>query len=236
VTIASIGSIGTNGTGSSATTIVLTTSAAAEAGNLVVVIVGKNNTATSSSETNEITGLADSGSNTWSKLGEYTYSEGAAADGGTAAIFFCRLTSTINSSGTITASFSASSGNRAIAAWEFSTPNTIAQFGTAQTTGANGTTNPGSLTASGLTTSLYLAVRVVYADASETLTVSSGYTELTGTNIGGGAALRGEFKIGLATSFTSAPTLSGVADSASVLAVIGEPLINRNGLFFNGAF
>jgi hypothetical protein len=203
---------------------------------LVVVMVGKENTATSSGETNEITGLADSGGNTWTKLGEYTYSEGAAGDGGTAAIFFSKLTSTINLGGTITASFSASSASKAVAAWEFSTPNTIAQFGTAQTTGANGTTNPGSLTASGLTTSLYLAVRVVYADTSETLTVSSGYTALTGTNIGGAAALRGEFKIGLATSFTSAPTLSGVADSASVLAVIGEPLINRNGLFFNGAF
>lgn len=236
MTIASVGTIGTNNAGSGDTTVVLTTSAAAEADNLVLVMVGKANTATSSGETNEITGLADSGSNTWTKLGEYTYSEGAGADGGTVAIFFSRLTSTISLGGTITASFTASSASRAIAAWELTTPTTIAQFGTTQTTGANSTTDPGSLSVSGLTTSLYLAVRAVYCDDANTLTVTSGYTELTGASVGGAAALRGEFKIALATSFTSAPTLSGADDSASVFAVIGEPLVNRNGLFFNGTF
>src|SRR3990170_4555164 len=92
--IASVGSAGTAISKSSGTTLVLTVSAAFASTDLAVVYTGWDNTDTATGDTSRLT-CADSKGNTYTKLREYTNSEGVAEDGVTGAIFISRISSAL---------------------------------------------------------------------------------------------------------------------------------------------
>lgn len=71
------------------------------------VHVGIDNISTTQGATNTVTSVTDSKGNTWNKIGEYTRSSGAAADGNTVAAFWSKITVAILTSDTITVNLSA---------------------------------------------------------------------------------------------------------------------------------
>lgn len=238
---ASVGSLGSVGDTSAGTSIALTTSATAEAGNLVVVAVAKDNAATADAQTSEVTSITDSaGGNTWTKLGEYCNSEGAANAGATVSLWASILANQIGSGGTITANFSDSRTASAISAWEF----TIGAGSTISVSSlqvlANDLADPGSMTISGLSNVERLYFRATALERNTGIwTVTASYTAIaiglanTGTS-GTSMEVGGEFRILTGTGDTSDPTWAS-ADNASVYVAIletaaatGKPVFMRN--------
>ena len=227
---ASIGSIGSiNSKASNQSTLVLTTTSTAEAGNAVVVVVAKDNTQTTNATSNQIT-LADSAGNTWTKLGEHTYSGGAAQDGTTVAMFISQLANQLTSGGTITATLGGTTNSNdasAMTTWEFSVAaGKVVATPTATSAGfASATTNM-THTLSGLPSKNYLWLHGVglewnsataygpptdYTEIPEAFTVGS--TQAT-NQVAGGA-----FRIFTGTSQTITVPVTTI-DKAGIFAAI----------------
>lgn len=213
---ASVGTLGSGQSKASGTSVSLTTGANAEAGNLVVVLTAWDNTATADGDSTNIDSITDSaGGNTWTKVAEYTETEGgAAADGVTLAIFYSVLTNQINSGGTITANADTARTAKAITAWEFTkgAGTTVeVDTGSIQKVGA-ASSDPANQTISGLTSREYLFVQAFgqeQSTATSTYTKDTNYTGFTqnGSSGGGGASnmlVAGGFRI-----------LTGTGDSAN---------------------
>src|SRR5262245_36187288 len=96
--ITHLGNIATGTENTSDSALAIANGTAASAGQILVLVVAIDNIGTTTAtETNEVTGVTDNvGGNTWVKQAENRYSEGAAADGATCAIFLCRVTNTLN--------------------------------------------------------------------------------------------------------------------------------------------
>lgn len=238
MTIAHVGSLGESTVGGAGLSTAVTLSAIAEAGNLVVVAIKIANVSLSSGVTNDITSITDSaGGNTWVKAGEYTQTAGGASDGSTTAVFYSRLTNQIASNGTITITHT-NAGSRAIMAEEYTVGGALTAYGTTQTTGAAASTNPGSLSVSGLVSAHYMGWRAVGMDENTSITGgTASWTALTGA-AGVKRSVDAEHQIATATAFTSAPTLGTNNNSASVMFVISDAVITQkaNGLFMCGTF
>lgn len=229
--LTSAGSIGTaNSKTTDQATLVLTTTATAEAGNVVVVIVAKDNTQTTNAASTNIT-LADSATNTWTKLGERTYSAGAAKDGTTVAMFVSQLTNQLASSGTITATLGGTQANNdasAMTAWEFVAGSGIVlDVATAQvvTNGfASGTTNV-THTLSSLPSKRYLWLHALGLEwNADIYTAPTGYTEIVSASSAGSTSatnqtVSGAFRVFTDTNQTISTTVTG-ADKASIFAAI----------------
>lgn len=231
---ASVGTLGTGNSASSGTTVVITTSAAAESGNLVVVIVGKDNVQTTDGQTSEISSITDSaGGNTWTKAVEFCNGQGAADAGAVCSAWFSKITNTIASGGSITATLSSSKVSKSLTAWELTVGagNTISVAGTPQTL-ANDGADPGSQTISGLASKQYLVIRGAVKETNDAgaATATAGYTLFSdaiaddGTETGS-IRTSGEFRILTGTGDTSDITLpsgSGSSDAASVYFALEE--------------
>lgn len=232
---ASVGTLGTNSSASNnQSTLVLTTTAAAEVNNLVVVAVAVDNTQTTDGASTAVSGVADSGSNTWTRaIGWCNGGGGVAQAGADISIWYSVIRTQINSSGTITATFTANttSDTTAIAAWEFTCAATtnsvsIAVEGTAGL--VNNAANAGSLN---VTTANIpcLRFRAIASESNATtaLTASAGWTLIgvaaAGASVAAGMGVRGEFIISTATSAASAPTGgAGTVDHASAYVALKE--------------
>lgn len=225
--ITSVGTLGTAAEGASSdTTLALVTSATLEAGNVGVLAIASNN-AGATGNTNIHTSVTDSGSNTYSKVYEHTYSPGGVeADGVTVSIWTVRPASDFASGGTVTMNQSANNAEKCASFWEYSAGAALQMAGTQQTEGAN-TNHPTSLTIGSLTSKEYLFFRVVGKEINTTtaLTPTTNYTAITGTRSRNNAAaitIRGEFRILTGTGDTSAPTMNVISDTASIYVALEE--------------
>lgn len=225
--IVAVATLGTAAEGASTdSAMTLTTAATLEAGNVGVLAIASDN-AGASGNTNHHTSVTDSGSNTYTKIYEYTYSPGStAADGVTVSIWVVRPASNLASGATVTMNQSANTAEKCASFYEFTSGAALQQAGTQQTSGAN-ESHPASLTVSGLTSKEYLFFRVVGKEVNTTtvLTPSTSFTAIDGTrsrNNSAAITIRGEFRILTGTSATSSPTMNVVCDTASIFVALEE--------------
>lgn len=224
--IAHVGNAGTATSKSSGTTLVLTVSASFASTDLAVVITSWDNTDTTIGDSTRLS-CSDSSGNTYTKLREYTYSEGAAGDGATGAIFISRISSALTAgASSITLTSNTACTAKAVSVRKFTTGAAVAleqtQVGTANEN------QPPSLTTSGMTSRSYLHIR---CDASEDngdpiWAQDADYTDFTTANTVGGAlvsnvTLFGGFRIATLTGDTAAPTGEN-RDRVAILAAIYE--------------
>lgn len=230
MTLASVGSIGSNNKKTfPSSSITITTSAAANSASLVIVVSSSDNVSASDGNTTEVSSITDSaGGNTWVKAREYCNSNASANAGATCSVWYSKLTNQIASSGTITVNYGFSISAMAASAWNFSMNSTSTlQIDSPQDLGVDAG-QPGSLSISSLPSKEYLFFRGIAGESSSAsaLTVSSGYTEITrnqttGLPEAGNMAVRGEFIITTNTTSTSNPTYVS-ADHASVFFALEE--------------
>jgi hypothetical protein len=230
LSFASVGTLGSAQSKTSTTTVVVTTGATAEAGNLVIVESAWDNTDTSDGETTRLS-VADSASNTWTKIAEYTDSEGsAAADGATVAVWFSVLDNQLGSGGTITVTSTDARVAKAANAWEF-TIDEDAVLVQDYVTLAGGTGgNPGPITISDLPSREYLMIHALASERTQatTFTQDADYTDITWQGTTGGATndnmrIIGGFRIATLTGDTvDVEASTSAAESAQILAAIYE--------------
>lgn len=225
-TIASVGSLGSNTSASSGTTLVITTDATLEAGNEGFVFVSFDNTGTTDADFSEISSVVDSASNTWVKLCEYTNGNGTPAAGITASAYKTRATSQLTSGGTITITFANTISNKVARAWEFTATNSLSLVGTCQQA-AGDAIDPPSQEISGLTSAETLFLRVIGEDEGSDdgdLTVTTNYTALTYVNKAppNGRKFIGEFRILTGTGDTSNPSHTNDGDTANLFFALQE--------------
>jgi hypothetical protein len=226
-TFTSVGSFCSSGAkaGAATNTYSITTTANLTAGNLAVLVVAADNLTTTDGNNNEHTSVTDSGGNVWTKRTEFTNGQGAAAGGATVSIWTARITTTVNSGGTVTANFSGNLTARALTGWQFSFTGPVAFSVAGSTTLANDALDPGNMTIGSLTSREYLWIRAAALEKDATAwTVSTNYTTFTNvSSTGAGAATnmgaRGEFRIFTGTTDSSNPTETAV-DSASAYITI----------------
>ncbi len=194
-------------------------------GDILIMSVACDNTTTTTGASNDITSVTDT-HGTWSKLGEYTMSSGAAGDGTTCAMFMQVITgSTYASGGSVTINFGSSITSKAGIIRQVTNAS-----GTAVVAGSiqygSGAGSP-SLTLSGLPSREYLFFRAMATEAETTgLSVSSGFTAGGGSKTATGSGATGqsvvtEFKFATATGATSSPLL-GSGDSVGMFVAFAE--------------
>ena len=213
----------------SGTSLTLTTTAEAAAGEYVVVALATANGATTDNQdNNQYVSTTDSaGGNTWTKLKEWTKTDGASQDGAEIFLVGSKLTNTIASGGTITVNYTATIIARVISAWRF----TIGASSVVSIAGSNAITATDShqaISISSLANAEYLFFRAssIEQNASN-LTATSGWTLISSGNTTGGSAvtnqgLNGEFIITTATSATSDPTAGATGDTATAMVALSE--------------
>jgi len=228
--LANVGSLGTAASaGTGATSLVMTTGATLEAGNAGVLIAVSDNVS-ATGNTNDHTGVVDStGSNTYTKIYENTYSlAGSAADGVTVSIWTVKAASQLTSGGTVTMSWSATINDSCATFEEFTLTNALELAQTPpQLEQSAASSHPISRTISSLSSQEYLFVRAVGKEINSTtvLTATSGFATFTGTRSRNNAAatlVRGEWDIATGTGSTSAPSMNVISDTTSIFVALKE--------------
>lgn len=231
--IASVGTLGSaNSKTANQASATLTTSSALAAGNVGVLVVAVDNNQATDGDEGAVTGVTDSGGNTWTKGAEFTNGNGSIQAGCVCSVWFSNSVNGVANGGTITAAFSNATSRdaSAMSAWEFSKAanSNLAVEGTPGTL-ANDAADPGSLNVTTANIEC-LRFRGIAGETSATgaITTTAGWTAITGDQSAGGAsdtniAVRGEFIISTVTGSASDPTL-GIADHASVYVAFKEVL------------
>ncbi len=203
----------------------------AAVGDVLIVAVAINNVQTTDGETNEVTSVTDTQSNTYVKLKEYCNGQGGAASGATVSLWYSKLTTAlVVAVDTVTANFSSSVAAMAMGCKKFTITAGATVTLEASATLANDGADPGSMTLSGLASREYLFFRAIALERADAglAGMTTGYTEIPNAGAGttgGGAAtnmnLCGEFRIFTGTGDTSDPTATAV-DNASVYVALKE--------------
>jgi hypothetical protein len=229
MTWASVGSLGSNQDKTSGSVIVLTTTATAEVGNVILVAIAADNINTTDGDHSEVSSVVDSAGNTYTKLKEQTNGQGAAGDGATVSLWQAKVTTQLNSGGTITANLASAVTAQAITAWEF----TVTAGATISVEGSDAAVGDGAdpavMTISGLPSQEYLFV-AAHADEnpnSGTYTKDADYTALdkNGTTGGSGATniyVAGGWRIFTGTGDTYDAATSAARDHAQVYVALKE--------------
>jgi hypothetical protein len=195
------------------------------AGNVIFLWFGGDNVSTTDSNSQLLSSVTDSKSNTWLVDHCYTNGNGSAGTGSTACLAHSVLTTTLTSGvDTITANYSSitakafvtkeytiAGGSTVYASWTGSTQDL-----------ANDAADPGSIAMAGMPSAEHLWVRVTALERASggTWTVSTNFTTAgcngtTGSTADTNIEACGEYRIVSATSQTSDPTGTAV-DNASV--------------------
>lgn len=231
--IAHVGSLGSaNSISANHTQLVITTSATLEAGNCGLLLVAKDNLGTTDADHNEITGVTDSASNTYTQIAEFTNGQGAENSGETVGVFVVRAASQLTSGGTVTISYSANTDASAARFREFTCGAALELAGSIQTD-TQSVTDPGSMSISGLSSLSRLYVRAI-AEEHASGTELTPTTDFTATGVvladngSSSASMRivGEFRINTSTGETSDPTTAAV-DNVSVFVALQEQQTQR---------
>lgn len=226
-----LGSLG--GTGSTVAnlaTLVLTTVAAAEVGEFAVVVAAVDNRDSNpDADLGEVSGVTDSGGNTWTKAIGWTSTQGTAQAGSHVAVFRAVITSRIASGGTITCTFAdaATSDAAGMTARHFSKSGaTVAVEATA--TDAEDVLDPGPLNATTANIEC-LRIRGISGEVGNntSLTPTSGWTAWANGNsatTGTTAEMcaRAEHIISTGTGASSNPTWVA-CDNSSAYAAFSTP-------------
>ena len=231
--IASGGTLGTGVSSTSSTTFTLTTATNTLAsGNFAVLTVTTDNTATADGASTDHTAVSG-GTGNWSKLGEYTNGNGAAAAGVTTSLWLFEATGTVSTGTVITITLGTARVDKVASFWKFTVAaGKILELDTEPATnpignGVDASNGFGSVAFSGLTSLSRLYFRGLGKEANTTtaITVSSSFTAITGNrsrNNASAITLRGEFRINTSTGETSNPTLAVSGDTAGLFAALIE--------------
>lgn len=207
-----------------------TTSGNLTSGHVGILQIAFDNLATASGETSSITSVTDAAGNTWTKAKEHTYSAGAAGDGATISLWYCKATTTLSSGSAVTINFSGSVTAKVAHLLRFAiSGGDVTVVGSA--TEAVAATDPGSLVvnpSSGTRQHLYYRAIALEIDGGAPLP-TSGFITSGDTSTSGGAADSniygsGEWRIQTSDTSTSNPNY-GAVDNASVFVAFdaGSP-------------
>jgi hypothetical protein len=196
-----------------------------EVGELVLLFAVLDNTGTTDADHSEVTSVTDSGSNTYTKLGEWTNGEGVAADGITVSLWMSRLTTqVVISSGSFTANFSNAITHKCLCAEAFSVAaGTLSLAAPAERNATDASNGFGSVAFAGLSSKERLYFRALGKEAGSNtlLTPSTNFTVTNGTrSSAGGICIRGEFRINTSTGETSNPAMAVAGDTAGVFVAL----------------
>jgi hypothetical protein len=226
--IANIGTLGNTNEKSADTSITLTVAATAEVGNLVIVAGSMDNLGTSEAQTSQVT-VTSNPANTWTKLGEYTMSSGAAADGIVGFIWASVITTQLTgSSGTITATSSANATAKTLGAHEFSIDESAIAFETPAFSGDLAATgDPPSISLSSLPSREYLLLHGLFHEGGSATTADADYTEALDIESTGGAAASNVttflgYRIATLTADTADAASSSDRDNVQILVALYE--------------
>lgn len=176
---------------------------------------------------NDHVSMADTAGNTWTKVGEVTYSATMATDGGiTVSLWVCEVTTTITTSDTITCTFVNSRGFPTISFSEF-TSDGVLVVGVAT---AGGNTSATSVSLSGLASAeyLWLAVTGYRRTAGDTETLDGTFANDvavfdTGTGSNSNRTKQwGEYRVFTGTAQTVTGNNSTAGNWAMLLVAISE--------------
>jgi hypothetical protein len=235
--ITSVASGGNDADTASSTTWAIVLGATLLANEWVVLSISTDNSSATDGDNNEHQSLTGGDGLTWTKLGEHTNANGAAAGGVTVSAWLARNT-TGGTIGTLdtTLTMAAAVVDKCCIAWKFAAGVSLAYVtGTLQTSAVDGTNGYGGSTISGLPSveRLYFRALAKEANSSGAITVSSGFTTI-GTIRSRNDALavitRGEFKIATSTGEYSEPVHAVVGDTAGLFFALseGEPSAGGN--------
>lgn len=218
--LAAFASSGNMGTGTSktdgVTVAISSTAQTANVGDLVVILISADNVDTTDVETTHWSVADSTGSNTYTRIGEFVNGEGAAAAGVQVALFYSRLTAELAATSTITATTDSTIIAKAIRGWRFTTGASIAVAASA--TPANwDQASPGDMTLSGLASKEYLFFRAVAVESDNSVgggAATSGWTGIPRSGTSGGneqsnVSTAGEFRVLTGTGETSSFAFSG---------------------------
>lgn len=236
--ITSQGTIGSNQSKASGTTITITTSQAIPVNNVIVIIVASDNITTVSPVPNNVT--ITSGTNTFTPRSVIVPPNSAAGTSSQVNIFTCTVTQQINNAATITCTFGTAIVAKAITGWRFSTTVGLTY---SSTSAYSSTYSTPAISVSLIDTSnsgvAWMAIRGFAKETpnSTVYTPTASWTAFTGNGTtGGGVAsnmsVRGEFIISNIPSIgytaNSSPTYSGnnpTADAGFLLYEAGGTVI-----------
>ena len=223
------GSIGVTFASASGNTLAFTPAGDITAGTANLLIgIAADNVGTGDGDNAEISGIADdAGGNTYAELVEWTNGEGLAAAGSTCGLYLCRLATTLTTFNTITITFANSIADRCASLWQINSTTALSQAAAAQKNLIDAANGFGSAVFADLPSLEYCFFRVGSKEANSTtaLTVSSGFTAITGTRSRNNAAaqlIRGEFIITTGTGATSNPAFAVSGDASSVFVALQE--------------
>jgi hypothetical protein len=225
--------MGTGISAASSTTFTLTTATNTLAsGDFALLTVASDNTSTADANSSDHTSVSG-GTGTWSKLGEYTNGNGAAAAGVTTSVWLFQATGTVSLGTVITVTLGTARVDKVASMWKYTKA-----AGTSIRLDPDAATNPinngidaangfGSVAFAGLPSQSRLYYRGLGKEANSTtaITVSGSFTAITGNRSRNNASailLRGEFRINTSTGETSNPTLAVVGDTAGVFVALEE--------------
>lgn len=228
MTIASVGSIGTNNSAVSGTSLTLTPAATVEVGHFALLVIGFDNL---NLETNlgaagenglldaHISSITDTGGNAWHLLSQHATLPVAAASGAGVAVAISKIATELDGTDTITITFRAAIVAKAVSGWEFTatdlTVERIARWITAVDLPAR--------TLDDLPSREYLLLRAAAVEQSTvTFTPSTNYTAMGVALANGGSqaasiAVKAEFRIATLTSDTSDPDAASASRDAADL-------------------
>lgn len=227
------GTLGTGVSSTSAASFTLTTATnTLAAGDIGLLVVSTDNTATTDGDAGEHTSVSG-GTGNWTKLGEFTNGNGAAAAGCTVSLWLFTATGAVAVGTVVTMSLASAVVDKAASFWKF----TVGAGNTVQlstdpasnplTNATDGAAGYGSLAFSGLPSKERLYFRGLSKEANSTtqITPSTGFTAITAArsrNSTLAMTVRGEFRINTSTGETSNPTLAVTGDTSSVFVALEE--------------
>jgi hypothetical protein len=229
--ITSAGNRGTGASTADGTTLNITHAAVSSTvGQCVILTVACDNVGTTDADHDEIQGITDTGSNTWSKLGEFTNGQGASNAGTTVSVWMSKITTQLDSGNTITVTFKNTIEAKTASAWAFDVGAnktlSVVQTDTSVVDAGNGW---GTATISGLSSleRLYFHGLSKESNSLTQITVTSGFTAITNQRSGSGATateqiVRGEWDIDTSTGSSSTPVLANATDAAGVFMALEE--------------
>lgn len=232
-TIASLGSMGTGTSSTSNSSYTFNTATTAlSAGDTGILVAVSDNTSTGADGDNgEVTSVTG-GTGVWTKLGEWTNTNGAAGSGVTTSVWAFYATAALATGTTITINYGSNRTDKTCSMWGFS--NTSKRPITKLDTSAVGNSVDaavgfGSAAFSGLASKQRLYFRGLGKEANSTtdITVSTSFTRITlqrSRNNAAAVCVRGEFRINTSTGETSNPTMAVSGNTAGVfLALVEQP-------------
>lgn len=224
--LAHVAARGTAADTASASSIGVAPTAGIALGNLLIVRVAAHNLSASTGATNEHTSVTDTQGNTYTKLHEYTLSNGGASLGLTVSIWAAVLTTALTTGDTVTVNISGAVIHRTISLSEFTAVSPALE----DFEGTNGTSTTPSVALSGMPSAEYLLLGVTgyRRTAADTETFDADYSLDVGvfdTGAGGNNARVkhwGEYRIATLTGDTYAAGNSASGAWVAILVAIAE--------------